>query len=367
MLEPPVNVKPTDSVRRLVRSGDGLTPITEVDLRFAAAQLIGSREQQEDDFAIVDFSDDRHERLLFVVADGMGGHVGAAEAAKSAVRHFCESAEKYGDPLLQRLRPALDTANSSLAILAARDPTFEGAGCTLLAASIDDGELSWVSVGDSSLLLFREGKLRKLNEDHSMRPVFSEFVRAGRMRTDAAKTNPRRNALRSALTGGDLKLIDQPPAPIKLMPGDQLILASDGLETLSDLTIATILRRASALEPLGVIHRLLKAIKTARKRDQDNTTIVLYCGNPDFRRRQRRDLANTAFRWIRRAVILLCVALIFMAVRWLQISSRCSVMIRWSPYCRIYQAGVHGRNNQAWTSKTLSRPPHAPSATGCRC
>src|SRR5215470_7213005 len=59
--------------------------MTEFSGRFAATQIIGARERQEDDLAVLDLSHERHERFVFVLADGMGGHVGAADAAHRAV------------------------------------------------------------------------------------------------------------------------------------------------------------------------------------------------------------------------------------------------------------------------------------------
>src|SRR5205823_2949392 len=133
--------------------------------RFAAAQIVGDRDRQEDDFAILDLGDDHHERLMLVLADGMGGHAAAAQAAHRAIEHFCRTAQASDGPLAERLQPALIGANAALALSAAGDPALAGSGCTLLAAAIEDGTLSWISVGDSLLFSLRGHKLRLLNKE----------------------------------------------------------------------------------------------------------------------------------------------------------------------------------------------------------
>jgi protein phosphatase len=238
--------------------------------------MVGARERQEDDFAARDLSDEQKQRFLFVVADGMGGHQGAAAVAQLSVRRFCEIVQASAGPLPQRLRPALLGANESIALAGVQDTSLAGAGCALLSATVEDEALSWISVGDCSLLLFRRGKLRQLNEDHSMRAVLRKMVTAGRLSASAAAQDPRRAMLRSSLRGAKIRLIDVSPEPLPLIPGDAVILASDGLETLSSRAIGRILRRAAALNPPGIVDRLLSAIRSLRARQQDNVTIVCY-------------------------------------------------------------------------------------------
>ena len=263
---------------RSITNEAGWSPgvMSEFAGHFAAGQMIGDRQQQEDDFAVLDLSYGQHERLLFVLADGMGGHAGAADVAHLAVTRFREFVNNDVGPLALRLQPALAGTNTAIAISAVRDESLKGAGCTLVAAALEDRTLSWISVGDSSLLLFRKGRLNRLNADHSMRPVFSKLVAAGRLSARTASQNPRRHVLRSALTGGEIRLTSSSEEPLVLLPGDCIILASDGLETLSSRTIADILMRTTGMSSLAIVKRLLKATRAARNRHQDNTTIIVH-------------------------------------------------------------------------------------------
>jgi serine/threonine protein phosphatase PrpC len=274
--------------------------------RFAANQIIGMRERQEDDYAALDLSGTGHERLLFVVADGMGGHAGAAAVTQAAVRRFCEIIKGCEGMLSQHLPQALTGANDAIAKAGILDGTLDGAGCAFLAAVVDEGALSWISVGDCSLLLLRDGRLRRLNADHSMRPVLAEMVAAGRLSPKAAALDPRRNSLRSALRGGEIRLVDNSPAPLFLMPGDAVILASDGCETLSTRKVVRLLRHRAGTPAVILVERLLTAIRAARLRNQDNATLVYYQPNDMALPKPGPSRGRAAF-WIALATVLLAV------------------------------------------------------------
>ncbi len=55
---------------------------------------------------------------------------------------------------------------------------------------------------------------------------------AGRISIEEARCDPRRHMLRSAVTGEDLDLVDLSWRPLQIEPGDYVILASDGVQTL---------------------------------------------------------------------------------------------------------------------------------------
>jgi hypothetical protein len=148
-------------------------------------------------------------------------------------------------------------------------------GCTLVGAAITEGGLQWISVGDSPFWLFRGDRLIRLNADHSMAPLLAEQVAAGKMSAEEAAHHPQRNALRSAVIGDSLPLVDLKDTPMALEPGDRLVLSSDGLETLSDDEIAEVLREGAADDPESLAARLLAAVEARNRKGQDNTTVVI--------------------------------------------------------------------------------------------
>lgn len=245
----------------------------------------GARDYQEDDydFLPLDGDGDRDGNapgILLVLADGMGGHVAGALASKTAVASFIAAwqAQDNAD-IPARLDNALAAANDSLRAKVAADPSLDGMGCTLVGAVVAAGNLHWVSVGDSPLWLMRGGELQRINQDHSMAPLLQNLVDAGRMTAEEAAADPRRNALRSAVMGDELTLVDRSESPL-LLPARpepaRILLASDGVQTLPDDAIENLMRQCAALDSDACADRLLQAVVDKQHPRQDNTTVMIY-------------------------------------------------------------------------------------------
>ena len=248
--------------------------------RFAARQIPGRREYQEDDYGLIERSDSDSDEVL-VIADGMGGQVSGDTASRTVTRTFIETYPDTTGLISDRLRACLEAANNALASAIDAHPALDGMGTTVVAAVISQRGLEWISVGDSPLWLFREGQLRRLNADHSMAAVFADLVAVGRMTEQEAATDPKRHALRSAVMGDDIPLIDVSSQPVALKRGDRLLLASDGLLTLADDEIACILQTMQAAPLSEVAETLIQAVEDAAHPHQDNTTVLLYTPDAD--------------------------------------------------------------------------------------
>jgi serine/threonine protein phosphatase PrpC len=208
------------------------------------------------------------------MADGMGGHAAGEVASREAVTAFDKTFVDYPSASIPaKLGAALQQANAELSKLIKANPSLNGMGCTLLGAHVSRAGLYWISVGDSLLLLFRNGKIVRLNADHSMTPVIEESVRQGKLTKQEAETHPSRNALRSAVMGDDLSLIDLPEKPFELLKGDVLLISSDGLLTLSDSQIADCVKKNSLAGADVIASALIKAVDQKKKPKQDNTTV----------------------------------------------------------------------------------------------
>ena len=252
-----------------------------LDGRFAALQIPGNRPYQEDDYGLLDGRDLGIDGMV-VVADGMGGHVGGATASSLLCKTFVESYQRASGPIADRLRDCLADANAALADAIAENPHLMGMGSTLVAAVISQRGIEWISVGDSPMWLFREGRLRRLNADHSMASVFEDLVAAGRMTAEEAATDPKRHALRSAVMGDEIRLIDVSSQPVAIKKGDRLLLASDGLMTLDDEEIARILQHTRNATLEDSARALIEAVAAVEHPHQDNATVLLYTPEADW-------------------------------------------------------------------------------------
>ena len=269
-----------------------------LDRDFAGRQVIGSRDEQQDSYAfsIVDGDDEGAEKLLVVIADGMGGHFGGRQASQTALKAFVdaffealdmpaksEGGEKAdthhhdaGSLEANALKHALAAANRAVDEMIATDPeALAEAGTTLVAALVSRQFVRWISVGDSPLLLVRKGKLTRLNADHSMRLVLAEKVAARQMRAADAKVHPERNTLLAALNGAEILKIDTPAEPFALKRGDTLLAASDGLLTLTDAEISKTFKKLRAVSAVEVVHGLLEGVVGKDHPKQDNTTLAV--------------------------------------------------------------------------------------------
>ncbi len=318
----------------------------QLDRDFAGRQILGSRNEQQDSYAfsIVEGDESGADKLLVIVADGMGGHAGGREASLAAVSGFVDaffeaidaleiaseshagkmasvpsqnvevasrrlpedtkrqdsdskvsdspdspSTEEITSPspgqasvppgperATSPLKTALLAANLAVDKMIATDPdTLGEAGTTLVAAVIERGSVRWISVGDSPLLLWKKGKLTRLNADHSMRAVFAEKVAAGQMRAGDIATHPERNALLSVLNGLEILKIDDPSEPVSLVSGDMVIAASDGLLTLTAAEISKELKKLNKSPVIDVVRSLLEKVEKKANPKQDNTSIAI--------------------------------------------------------------------------------------------
>jgi serine/threonine protein phosphatase PrpC len=246
----------------------------------ATAQSQGSRDRQEDALAVS--CPQGAEFGFAVVSDGMGGHAAGDLASRIIVAEvFAEltlrgrAALAAPEDLAELLNASVQTANASLQAQIEAFPEQSGMGGTVVATSFVDGGLQWASVGDSLLYLLRDGMLKRLNDDHSMGPQIDLMAKNGMLDAEAARTHPQRNCLTSALTGKDIPELDCPPRRLELEDGDIIVLASDGLQSLADEDIASILDSLSAMESREIATALIRAVAAEGVSDQDNTSVAV--------------------------------------------------------------------------------------------
>jgi PPM family protein phosphatase len=212
--------------------------------------------------------------LAAVLADGMGGHVGGALASRIVCETFLIACQQSETAATDRLIGALDAANDALAERIRVNPLLSGMGSTLVGVLLDEAGLSWISVGDSPLYLWRRGGLARLNEDHSVGGELDALAAEGHISRVEAAADPRRHMLRSAVIGEDLELIDLPARPLPLEPGDCVVIASDGILTLEENEVERTVTAYAGDGAEAVAAALIRAVEHIRDPFQDNTTII---------------------------------------------------------------------------------------------
>jgi PPM family protein phosphatase len=250
---------------------------------FASKQTIGTRKSQED-FSLVRrfrLSNPQQDRVICaLLSDGMGGHVAGERASRLVVNSFWNAFEQAPSGRPEKLIGFLREANDCLRYDIERNPEYSGMGATFLAVIVWNDMCSWISVGDSPLLLVRNGKIVQLNADHSMAPVLDQMALDGTISRDEALADPRRQSLRAAIIGRELDLIDQ-GEPFLVQSGDRLLLASDGIETLSREQIAAVIGHFSETAANEAVQMLVNGVENIKRKNQDNATAILLCAHTD--------------------------------------------------------------------------------------
>jgi serine/threonine protein phosphatase PrpC len=218
------------------------------------------------------------ERLVTVLADGMGGHAGGATASRIACESFLASiaqSSDTGSDNREKLLGGLFAANAAIAARIAAVPALSGMGSTLVGALFGPLGLEWVSVGDSPLYLFRNNEIALLNEDHSLAPALDQMAAEGKLSFEQARNDPRRHLLRSAVTGEDVELIDVSRSPLRLEVGDYVVQASDGIHTLEPDEIARVISAYKDDGCESAAAALVRSVESMRDPHQDNITVIV--------------------------------------------------------------------------------------------
>lgn len=220
---------------------------------------------------------------LYVVADGMGGHVGGAIASAIVTDEFArlEVADldaRSGAALLVEAMNRCQTRIRSWGETQG-DPGAWRAGTTIAAALLvnEPAGQTWLlaNLGDSRIYRVRNGELEQITVDHS---VVQELVDAGELTHDQARVHPERHVITKAL--GGLDGVDPDFFLVPLSSAPRLLLCSDGVSgMIEDEQILDILQAARL--PGDAADELVSAALAAGGRDNATAIVVDVMGWPD--------------------------------------------------------------------------------------
>jgi serine/threonine protein phosphatase PrpC len=235
------------------------------------------REGNEDFFSVQDAFG------LYMVADGMGGHLAGEVASRVAVEIINKSFRKWsevqtppdeifgfpdeslsweGNYILGSIR----LANRVIYEMASAYEQYDGMGTTIVSLLAGSGRIVAANVGDSRMYLVRDNRIERMSKDHT---IVAEHVEMGVMTEDEAVRSPLRHILTRNL--GSSENVDAEVFEIEPSSEDLFILCSDGLTDL--VTDEEILKLAlKDSDPQRLTRRLIDL--ALERGAHDNTTVV---------------------------------------------------------------------------------------------
>lgn len=208
-------------------------------IEFFGLTDVGRKREKNEDSLFVD-----GELGLFMVADGMGGHLGGEFASRIAVKTVSETLQQLlKDPEAtlslnlgfdrtdygEMLKYAIRVASHRIFEEASKNPNLRGMGTTTVALLIQNGKGYIAHVGDSRAYLVREKTIQQLTHDHSL---VAEQLRAGFITAEEVKNHKFRNIITRSV--GFQSDVDVDLFVRDIESGDHFVLCSDGLTNMVD-------------------------------------------------------------------------------------------------------------------------------------
>ena len=213
---------------------------------------------------------------VFLVSDGMGGYSGGATAAEMVADGFLRhlNSLSHDEPIDAAIRTAAEKTNREILRLSrGKHAETAGMGATLALAIVSGDALVVAHVGDSRAYLYRDRELRQLTRDHTQG---RDNVEAGLLSEDEAFDHLSSSVLTRAFGHSD-PLEPEVALPMKLEPGDQILLCSDGLSGyVQNKAIAEVFVRG--LEPQQTADCLVQLANITG--GADNVTVQIIAAGP---------------------------------------------------------------------------------------
>jgi len=265
-----------------------MIPIKQAHLHVAALSHMGMvRKNNEDNFAVSAFQlseKDPTPAVFAILCDGIGGHKAGEVASEMAVNRISAGvARSDGARPTEILRVAFRETNEKIVAAARDNPDRKGMGATLACAWVIGRRLYTASAGDSRTYLVRAGSIQQLNIDHTW---LQEAIEKGAVDPAKVKDAPNLHVIRRHL-GSEKE--NEPDFRLRLrdgetneqmlanqgtplLPGDVLVLCSDGL--------TDYLKSSEILGVMQKTKNLNASVKTLvdqanQRGGQDNITVVM--------------------------------------------------------------------------------------------
>ena len=282
-MEPPTpaEVHPVPITKETVE--ETVCPIPGISL--GKIHDIGRRDYQQDSFGQTAVL--RNTGILAVLADGMGGLSGGERVSQKIVMEALTFGSTLQANQVPTALPGM-VAGINHAVNQMLGPKgLYTSGSTVVSALITGNALRWISVGDSRIYLYRDGQISQLSRDHDLLQDWMPDILEGKRSMAEALRDPNGRKLTSFIGMGELRHVDYNRTPIPLLPGDRVLLMSDGVYgTVSDAEMAAILRDCGSVQ-LAASH-IGQRIMGAALPYQDNYTLIVLGYDPPDQPRNNR-------------------------------------------------------------------------------
>ncbi len=220
---------------------------------------------------------------LYIVADGMGGHLAGEVASQVAVNAITkgfrkwteeethedelfgahdESLTLHGNYVLSSIRAANRIVNE----MALECEQYHGMGTTIVVLLVEPELVIAANVGDSRLYLVRNGRIERLSRDHTL---VSEQVERGAMTPEEAESSPLKHVLTRNL--GSSESVEPDIFELEPNENDRFILCTDGLTDLvKDEEILVMTEKED--DPDALCRQFVG--KALKRGGHDNTTVI---------------------------------------------------------------------------------------------
>ncbi len=266
--------------------------------------------QNEDCYAVSSYVvgvDDDTPALFAIVADGIGGHRAGEVAAEMAVDYISEAVGKSdGKNPKEIMQRAIQAASQIIFAQATKKSDQQGMGATCACAWVIGDRLYTASIGDSRIYLMRGNHIQQVSTDHTW---VQEAIEKGILTPEQARDHPNVHVIRRYLGAPQPSEVDfrlrlekgendsqaEKNQGARLLPGDKLLLCSDGLTDLvKEDEILQAIRRAADKHNKG----LGALVDLANQRGgHDNITVVLLAV-PDDGQKPKKKKSRSLIPWL---------------------------------------------------------------------
>ena len=210
---------------------------------------------------------DAREQILWVVADGMGGHSRGDRASQAIIEHLVTfRALESHQASVDDIRKRLNQAN----MMCRQITRGKVMGSTVVVLYRTDNQCSVIWAGDSRMYCLRKGRMKQITEDHSL---VQELCRLGELTPEQAENHPSSNVITRAVGVHDVLNLDI--IDFQAEPGDRFLLCSDGL--FKDVRQKEVLKNLSHPALEQSLDLLVK--KALARGGTDNVTAILVQAN----------------------------------------------------------------------------------------